>query len=164
MCPYIFGSKGPKFDPCIGKIVWRREWLPTPVFWPGEFHGQRSLAGYGQSGRTESDMTEPLTLALFSLWFHRPPLTPPGGSYCKRCLRNNPQGTLRRKHASLLTGPGGCMACVRVPNQVMGRRWVLVHPGALLLGSRMGCLGCHGLKSLLVNLKRECDLKCHTGK
>ena len=25
---------------------WRREWLPTPVFWPGEFHGQKSLASY----------------------------------------------------------------------------------------------------------------------
>ena len=23
-----------------------REWLPTPIFLPGEFHGQRSLAGY----------------------------------------------------------------------------------------------------------------------
>ena len=23
----------------VGKIPWRREWLPTPVFWPGEFHG-----------------------------------------------------------------------------------------------------------------------------
>ena len=30
----------------VGKIPWRREWLPTPVFLPGEFHGQRSLAGY----------------------------------------------------------------------------------------------------------------------
>ena len=28
------------------KIPWRREQLPTPVFWPGEFHGQRSLEGY----------------------------------------------------------------------------------------------------------------------
>ena len=28
------------------KIPWRREWHPTPVFLPGEFHGQRSLAGY----------------------------------------------------------------------------------------------------------------------
>ena len=27
------------FDPCVGKIPWRRERLPTPVFWPGEFHG-----------------------------------------------------------------------------------------------------------------------------
>jgi len=27
------------FDPRVGKISWRRERLPTPVFWPGEFHG-----------------------------------------------------------------------------------------------------------------------------
>ena len=27
------------FDPWVGKIPWRREWQPTPVFWPGEFHG-----------------------------------------------------------------------------------------------------------------------------
>ena len=33
------------FDPWIGKIPWRRKWPPTPVFLPGEFHGQRSLAG-----------------------------------------------------------------------------------------------------------------------
>ena len=29
----------------VGKIPWRREWLPTPVFLPGESHGQRSLVG-----------------------------------------------------------------------------------------------------------------------
>ena len=29
-----------------GKIPWRREWQPTPVFLPGEFHGQRSLVSY----------------------------------------------------------------------------------------------------------------------
>ena len=34
----------PRFDPWIGKIPWRREWLPTPMFLPGEFHGKRSLA------------------------------------------------------------------------------------------------------------------------
>ena len=28
------------------EVPWRREWLPTPVFLPGQFHGQRSLAGY----------------------------------------------------------------------------------------------------------------------
>ena len=27
------------FDPWVGKIPWRRDRLPTPVFWPGEFHG-----------------------------------------------------------------------------------------------------------------------------
>ena len=29
----------PGSDPWVGKIPWRRERLPTPVFWPGEFHG-----------------------------------------------------------------------------------------------------------------------------
>jgi len=29
----------PSFDPWVKKIPWRREWLPTPVFLPGEFHG-----------------------------------------------------------------------------------------------------------------------------
>ena len=34
------------FNPWVGKIPWRRKWLLTPVFLPGEFHGQRSLVGY----------------------------------------------------------------------------------------------------------------------
>ena len=34
------------FDPWVGKTSWRREWQPTPVFFPGESQGQRSLAGY----------------------------------------------------------------------------------------------------------------------
>ena len=34
------------FDPWVGKIPWRRAWQPTPVFWTGKFHGQKSLAGY----------------------------------------------------------------------------------------------------------------------
>ena len=32
--------------PRIGKIPWRRAWEPTPVFLPGESHGQRGLAAY----------------------------------------------------------------------------------------------------------------------
>ena len=43
-----------------GKIPWRRKWQPTPVFLPGEFHGQRSLAGYSPQGHKESDTTERL--------------------------------------------------------------------------------------------------------
>ena len=35
----------PGLDPWVGKIPWRRKWQPTPVFLPGESHGQRSLAG-----------------------------------------------------------------------------------------------------------------------
>ena len=34
-----------EFNPWVGKVPWRRERLPTPVFLPGEFYGQRSLAG-----------------------------------------------------------------------------------------------------------------------
>ena len=37
---------------------WRRKWQPTPVFLPGESHGQRSLVGYSPRGRKESDTTE----------------------------------------------------------------------------------------------------------
>ena len=33
-------------------------WQPTPVFLPGEFHGQRSLVGYSPWGHKESDTTE----------------------------------------------------------------------------------------------------------
>ena len=38
-----------------------KEWQATSVFWPGEFHGQRSLAGYSPRGRKELDMTERIT-------------------------------------------------------------------------------------------------------
>ena len=51
----------------VGKIPWRREWLPTPVFLPEESHGQRSLVGCSPWGCKESDMTERLTLAGFVL-------------------------------------------------------------------------------------------------
>ena len=40
--PWIFAFwllGRPGFDPWVGKIPWRRERLPTPVVWPGEFHG-----------------------------------------------------------------------------------------------------------------------------
>ena len=52
------------FNPWIGKFPWRREWLPTSVFFSGEFHRQGSLAGYSLWGRKESDTTEWLTLSL----------------------------------------------------------------------------------------------------
>ena len=35
-----------RFYPWVGKIPWRREMLPTPVFWPREFHGLYSLWGH----------------------------------------------------------------------------------------------------------------------
>ena len=47
-----------RFDPWVGKIPWRRERQPTPVFFPGEFNGQRSLVGYSLWDCKELDMTE----------------------------------------------------------------------------------------------------------
>jgi len=35
------------FDPWVGMIPWRRAWQPTPIFLPGEVHGQRIPVGYG---------------------------------------------------------------------------------------------------------------------
>ena len=52
------GYKKHRFDPWVGKIPWRRAWEPTPVFLPGEPHGQQSLAGYGPQGRIKPDMNE----------------------------------------------------------------------------------------------------------
>ena len=44
--------------PEVRKIPWRRAWQLTPIFVPGEFHGQRSLVGYSPWGRKELGMTE----------------------------------------------------------------------------------------------------------
>ena len=42
----------------------RWEWLPNPVFLTGEFHRQRSLAGYQSMGLQKWNMTEQLTFSL----------------------------------------------------------------------------------------------------
>ena len=57
----------PGLDPRVRKVSWRREWLPTPVILPGEFHGWRNLAGYSPWGRKESDTTERLHFLSLSL-------------------------------------------------------------------------------------------------
>ena len=53
----------PGFNPWVGKIHWRKERLPTPVFWPGEFHGL-----YSPWNCKESDTAEWPSLAL--RWFY----------------------------------------------------------------------------------------------
>ena len=47
----------PGFDPWVRKIPWRRAWQPTPVFLPGESHGEEP-GGLQSMGRKESDTTE----------------------------------------------------------------------------------------------------------
>ena len=54
-----------QFSPWVGKIPWRRKRQPTPVFLPGESHGQRSLVGYSSWGHKESDTTERLLFLSF---------------------------------------------------------------------------------------------------
>ena len=49
------------FDPWVGKIPWSRKWQPTPVFLPGEFHGQRNLVGYHPWDGKELDRNERLS-------------------------------------------------------------------------------------------------------
>ena len=45
----------------VRKIPWRRNWIHSPVFLPGELLGQRILAGYSPWGRKELDTTQRLT-------------------------------------------------------------------------------------------------------
>ena len=66
-----------KLPAILETLVWEdpleKARQPTPIFLPGEFHGQRSLVGYSPWGHKESDMTEQLTHTLS-------PLGVPGGS------------------------------------------------------------------------------------
>ena len=60
----------------LGRSPGGREWLRTTVFLPGEFHGQKSLAGYSPWVHKESDTTERLLLCF------------PGSSDSKECTCN----------------------------------------------------------------------------
>ena len=55
--PANAGDMG-SMDAWVEKIPWRRKWQPTPVFLPGESHGQRSLVGYSPWGCKTLEMTE----------------------------------------------------------------------------------------------------------
>ena len=50
------------------EVLWRREWVPTTVFLPGEFHRLKSLAGYSPRDCKESEMTEQLCMHFFADW------------------------------------------------------------------------------------------------
>ena len=62
-------TDSPPLSPAFGDCLllreedWRRQaWQPTPVFFPGKSHGQRSLVGYGPLGWKESDTTKWLSM------------------------------------------------------------------------------------------------------
>ena len=62
------GDRGGNFDPWGGKIPWRGKWQPTPVFLPGESHGQRSLVGYSSWGPKESDTIGHIRTGFLYTW------------------------------------------------------------------------------------------------
>ena len=62
--PANAGDAGDRFNPWVVKISWRREWLPVSVFWPGEFQGQMSLAGYSPWDHKELNATKWLTQCI----------------------------------------------------------------------------------------------------
>ena len=87
-----------QLNPWVRKITWRREQPPTPVFLPGEFHGQRGLVGYSPWGRKEVDTTEQLTVSLTS----RLSRGFPGGAV----VRNLPANAGDAGDSSLIPGSG----------------------------------------------------------
>ena len=97
----------PGFSPWVGRIPWRREWLPIPLFLPEESYGQRNLAGYSPWGHKESDTAEWLTLSLSLLsrnvgrreesnmgWGESQERDYSEASYCFGKLELNPTGEL----------------------------------------------------------------------
>jgi len=58
MIKNLMQCRRPRLDPWVRKIPWRRNGKPTLVFLSGEFHEQRSLAGYSPWGLKESDKIE----------------------------------------------------------------------------------------------------------
>ena len=69
MVKYLPPTVGPGFNPWVGKIPWRRKWQPTPVFFPGKSHGQRSLVVYSPWCCKQSETTEQLTTAFFFFYY-----------------------------------------------------------------------------------------------
>ena len=51
-------GRKPGFDPWVGKIPWRREWLSTPVFLGGKSHRQRRVLGCSPWACKEWDTTQ----------------------------------------------------------------------------------------------------------
>ena len=62
------------FDPWAGKFLWEQQ--STPVFLPGELHGQRSLAGYSPWGPKELGTAQRLTQSTVHML---PPMGPGHG-------------------------------------------------------------------------------------
>ena len=69
-------------DPWVRKIPWRRAWQPTPVFFPGEYHGQNSLVDYSPCvTKSRYDWSNWAPTGTYTgMWFHWDHLHDPGPS------------------------------------------------------------------------------------
>ena len=88
----------PGFDLWLGKIPWRRERLPTPVFWPGEFH--KLYSPWGRRVRQDFHfhydiIAEPLAVKILG----NPFLSLMGASLS---FARIPQGTIRWNRALII--------------------------------------------------------------
>ena len=109
----------PRFDPWVGKILWRRKWQPTPVFLPGKSHGW-SLVGYSPWGRKESGTTE---------WLHFTSLqrltTVQGDSSVAQTVKNQEDSGSGRSSGE---GNGNLLQYSCLENSMgRGAWWVPVH-------------------------------------
>ena len=77
----------PGFDPWVGKIPWRRERLPTPVFWPREFHGLYSMGSQrvGHDWATSTNKQNKKTKSTHANWQtgRKSVLFQPVGPWCE---------------------------------------------------------------------------------
>ena len=120
--------KGPGFNLWVRNFPQRSEWMPTPVFLPGESHGQRSLPGYSPWGSKELDMTEQLTEVYHVACGMMP-------------QRGIKPGPLQWKHRILITRHQGTLSirflirtkCSLVSSDHLRKKVVIVFKNAYLL-------------------------------
>ena len=72
--PANAGDAGDMFDTWVKKIPWRRKWEPTPMFLPGESHGQKSLAAswWAKVHRVTESLTQLKQPSMHILSISRP--------------------------------------------------------------------------------------------
>ena len=162
--PANAGDRRRGFNPWVGKISWKRpgprtpveetgdagsflsgEVAPTPVFLPGESHGQRSLAGYSPWGHKDSEMTECLSSQMAAGVTHKIGKVRVVGRKIS-CQRGSQSHPLRRGVTEVGSGvsPAGWGPDSAGRQQTADRPWLSTSPA----GPRVGSLGRESLGEL----------------